>query len=154
MFFRTVADYAALKSELVNDPASLGFSALISTGNHDSIASSLNQVRSGTAADGKPYSIFRNDISPKEIVNSIASADFSTATALQIQKLNLLFVAGVIDATLTNVRANMQNIFSSASAGTIAALAAIASRNGSRVEVLFGIGSSIVSNDIAIALRQ
>ena len=147
-------DYVALKSELLNDPAGLGYSVPIAAEDDPAVADMINLIRSGTAADGKSYSLFRKDIQPKEIVNCIASADFAGSTQLQIAKLNLLFVSNPIDASLTNVRANFQGIFSNASAGTIAALAAVAVRNGSRAEVLFGYGVNITSSDIATALRH
>ena len=147
-------DYVALKSELLNDPANLGYAVPIAAEDDPSVAAIINQIRSGTAADGKSYSLFRKDILPKEIVNCIAAADFTGSTQLQIAKLNLLFVSSPIDASLANVRANFQGIFSAASAGTIAALAAVAVRNGSRAEVLFGIGTNITSSDIATALRH
>lgn len=140
-------NYISLNTEVKNDPASLGYAGKTD----EQIAVILNTIGSGTAADGKSYNIFRNDILPKEIVNCIEATDFSAATQLIISKLELLFVAAPIDATLANVRANFQNIFSGASATTKSALSAVAQRNGSRAEVLFGTGTVINATDIGIA---
>jgi len=140
-------NYISLQSEVKNDPAALGYSGKTD----EQITNILNTVGSGTAADGKSYTIFRNDILPKEIVNCIDPVDFTAATQLSISKLELLFVAAPIDATLTNVRANFQNIFSGASATTKNALSAVAQRNGTRAEVLFGTGTVINSVDIGKA---
>lgn len=139
--------YTALQTEITTDPAAIGYA-----GKTDAqVAALLNTVRSGTAPDGKSYTIFRNDIAPKEVVNCIEAADFTAATQLVISKLELLFVAAPIDATLANVRTNFSNLFSGASATTRTALAAVAQRNGSRAEVLFGTGVSITEADIGIA---
>lgn len=146
-------DTSGLRTELLTDPANLGYAPLISGGADQSLADTLNLRRSGTAVDGKSYSIFRNDIQPKEIVNAIGSGDFAGATQIQITKLNLLFVATPIDATLANVRANFIGIFAGATSGTISNLTNLASRNGSRAEVLFGTGTSVNSSDISLALR-
>lgn len=144
---------AQLATELTTDPANLGYAALIAAGNDRDLAAALNLVRSGTSADNKSYTVWRNDVSPKEVVNCIAPADFTNATQIQITKLNLLFTGNSVDATLSNVRANMANIFSGASAATTNALAAVSRRNGSRAESLWGTGTSVSADDVAKALR-
>lgn len=149
-----------LKTELQNDPASLGYAALIALGDHTGLAAVLNFRRDGSTPSpvngvvGTAITVFRNDIAPKEIVNAIAAADFAAAQQIQISKLQILFQGAPIDATLANVRANFQGIFTSASATTTNALAALAQRNGSRCEQLFGTGTTVTQNDVANVLAS
>lgn len=154
-------NYATLKTEISTDPAALGCVALFNAGNDNGLAEVLNFVRDGVAACpvngivGAAITVFRNDIVPKEVVNAITSTDFSAATQIQISKLNLLFIATPIDATLANVRANFSGIFPAATFPTTNAnLVALASRNGSRAEQLFGTGTRLTAGDIATARRS
>lgn len=142
-------DFAALATELNTDPKALGFAALIAAKNDQGCADLLNRA-SGAGAQ----SVFRNDIAPREIIQAIAAADFTAATQLQISKLSLMLASAPIDATLANVRANLQGIFSGASAATTNALTAVASRTGSRAEVLLGVGTVVGWQDVAKALGR
>lgn len=143
-------NYLALQSEITTDPAALGYAGKTD----DQIAVLLNTIGSGTAADGKSYTIFRNDIAAKEVVQAIESADFISGTILTqllTSKLQILLSAVPIDATLANVRANFMGIFNGASVTTKNAMSALAQRNGSRAEVLFGTGVTLTATDIGIA---
>lgn len=113
-------DYIALKNEITTDPAGLGYVALSAAGDDQGIADALNLVRTGTAADGKSYSLFQGQ---------------------------------VLDATRQNVRAIIVGIFSGMTA-TVSALTALASRNASRAEVLFGQGATVTTRDIALAFGR
>ena len=160
-------DPTALRNEILNDPVAIGLKALVSvaeggtgtTTKDATIAAVLNFIRDGVTADpdngvvGTAITVFRNDITPKEIVQCIAAADFTAATQLNISKLQLLFQSAPIDATLANVRANFQNLFSGASAATQNALSAVAQRKGSRAEQLWGTGTTVQSSDVSFALR-
>jgi hypothetical protein len=146
-------DYSGLKAEIQSDPGALGYAAYVTAGNDQGVADLLNQLRSGTSPDGKTYSVFRTDVDPREIVNCIATPDFNAATAIQFSKLQVLFQGAPIDCTLPNVRANLQAVFSGASAATTSALAAVVKRNASRAEVLYGVGTVITTSDISFALR-
>ena len=147
------------KTELTTDPAKLGYSGLVFRGDHTGLASIVNFRRDGSTPCpvnnivGSGITIFRNDISPREIINAIQPNDFNAAQQIQISKLNLLFLALPIDATLSGVRANFQNIFSGSATMLSGHLTAIAIRNGSRGEQLFGTGISVTQGDIASALN-
>lgn len=134
-----------LRNELVTDPRNLGYSGFLASGDYIAVANALASIRSGAA-----YDIWRKDISPKEIVNSIQPVDFAKLSTLQAQQLQVLFVASPVDATLSGVRSNFTIVFSGAS-GTIDNLTALASRQGSRAEVLFGPGVSITDDQVRFA---
>lgn len=139
----------SLASEIQADPAALGYAALVAAGDDASIVAALNLRRAGAS-----FQVFRNDISQADIVGCIASADFKAATALQIAKLQFLFPPGVLlDASSANTRQIILDLFTGASAGTISALTAVASRQGSRAEVLFGVGAVVAISDVSFALR-
>ena len=144
---------AALSSEITNNPNNLTdvvsgktLQELEALGADSVIASVLNLVRSGGT-----YSVFRNDVQPKEIIQAIAPADFTGANQLQISKLQLLLAFPPIDMSLANVRGDLQALFSSASQPTKDALVAIASRQGSRGEILGGIGTIISEQNVGQA---
>lgn len=142
-------DYVALKSELQNDPVGLGYGAFVSSGNDAGLAAILNLVRAGAS-----YSIFKNNIPIKEVIANIVSTDFTSLTALQIAKLQLLFAGNTqgLDGTDLNTRNIIIGIFSGMPT-TVSNLTTIAKRQSSRAEVLFGIGTTITNFDIAQALR-
>lgn len=140
---------AALRSEIQADPASLGYAAFVSAGDDSAIASALNLPRAGAG-----YQIYRNDISQADIIKCIVSVDFKAATQLQMNKLQFLFPPGVLlDATAANTRQIILDIFAGASATTTSALSAVATRAGSRAEVLFGAGAIVTSAQVSVALR-
>ena len=149
---------AQIVNEVNNDPAALGYASSVTAKNAVAIADILNWIRNGSTpcpdnnVVGAAISVFRNDIAPKEIVNAIATTDFTAATQIQISKLEMLFVPEVIDATLANVRGNLQSIFSGASAVTTNALSALAQRNGSRAEQLGGTGTTVTDTQVRLAM--
>jgi hypothetical protein len=138
---------AQLKTELTTDPTSLGYAPLITAGNLGGVESLINKIQ-GT------ITVFRNDVAPREVVQCIAAADFNAAAQIAISKLEMMFISAPLDCTLANVRANMQGIFTGASAATTNALSAVAQRNGSRAEQLWGTGTLVSSNDIMVALHS
>lgn len=147
---------ATLKSELISDPAGLGYLAGVSgrIRDDDNCAVLINTARSGVAADGLNYSIFRNDITPREVINAIIPVDFTNMTQIQLSKMNLLFQSAPLDATSSGVRQNFQNVFSGTSTLLSGNLAGIASRNSSRAAVLFGYGTTVSDTDVGSALNH
>lgn len=138
----------ALRNEIQNDPAGLGYAAMVAAGADGAIAEALNEVRAGA-----PYAIYRTDVPVQDVVAAIAPADFTALTAIQLSRLQLLFLGGLVNAANTNTRQILQAIFSGASAGTVAAMAAVATRQGSRAEVLWGANAHVTADDVAWALR-
>lgn len=157
----TASQQATLKAYITNDPDALGFTPYVAAGDGNDIAAILNFVRDGVAACpvnnvvGAAITVNRNDVAPTEIIQCIAAADFSGATQIQISKLEMLFVMGTLDCTKTNVSANLQSIFSAASAATKNALAAVVQRHGTALEKEIGQdGVSISGDDVLAILRS
>lgn len=144
-------DYVALHTELTTDPNGYGYAPLIAIGNDAGLADLLNQPRAA-------ISIARPDVTPLEVLEAIKVTDFvSNANVLyaswfesltQFASLRILKA----DGTDTRVMTNLMSILSNGSASETR-LRALASRQGSRAEQLFGPGATVTHMDIATALR-
>lgn len=141
-------DAVALRTELQSDPSALGYAAAVASGNDQSLADALNLPRSGAA-----FSQFRNAIPAADVVGAVAPADFTALNQLLTTKLQFLFTGGFLDATNSNTRAIFLALFAGATAPTVTALTALASRQGSRAEKLFGAGVAVTTTDVSRALR-
>ncbi len=141
-------DLVALKSELTADPLTLGYAPFVSGGNDTALVGLLNAVGAGAN-----FAIFNPSIGLATLIANIAPADFAALTALQLQQLQLLLAVGQLDLTQSNIRAIVTAIFAGSTTATKNAMTALAKRQGSRCEVLFGAGSSVSTRDIAVALR-
>jgi len=135
---------AALKSELLNDPTTLGYAAFISSGVTWQLADLLNAPRAG-------ISVFRSSIKTWEVIANTVKAEYDSLPAGDKQLYGILVSSGEIDATNAAIRAMFASIFG-ASTTTRTQLGAMASRQGSRAEQLFGVPVS--TDDCAAALRS
>lgn len=140
----TTAQIATLKTEINSDPNGLGYAAPYSLGSDDGVAALINAVGAGAA-----YSIYKNNIPLHDMIANIASSEFTSLTSLQVAQLQFLFQGsgGVVDATDTNTRNIITAIFAGKTS-TLANFAALAKRQGSRAEVLFGVGVSVSGHDV------
>lgn len=159
---------AALKAELQTDPIGYGYAAMITAGNHTGLADLLKLVRDGTNG-GPAIVIKRSDVSSKDIWESIDVSEMQalpgtpTAAQLSTERRNLAWLSGLPaipsirlqkdDGTNTAVIENLSAIFPAGTA-TRARLVALAARNGSRAEQLFGVNTRIDHQDIARALAS
>ncbi len=157
----TTAQQAAIKAYVLDDPDGIGFADLVLVPNYAGIAVVLNWIRDGVtpcpvnSVTGTAVTIFRNDVAAREVINAIAPADFTAGTQIIISKLTLMLQAAPLDLTLANVRANMQGIFSGASATTTNALAVVAQRKGSALEKLLSkTGVTIEGDEVAYILTH
>lgn len=162
----TPAQYVALKSELNNDPRAYGYAPLRTSGSDNALADLLNLVRDGT--NGTAIPIRRADIASKELWEAIDVTDMTalpgapTATQLSAERRQLAWLTGLPaiprirllndDGSNTPAVANLLAIFPAS--GTRTRLTALASRNGSRAEELFGRDVRLTDADVAIALRN
>lgn len=137
---------AALRTELQTDPTGLGYAPLITNGDDADLAALLNAVR-GT------ITVFRNDIESGEIVGSTVLSDFTTLTSSQQNYYLAIVSQPTVDATNTNLRTSLATLFPAGST-TRTNLQALAQRNGSRAEQLFGTGISVSTADVARALGR
>lgn len=139
---------AALRAEIQNDPAGLGYAAAVAAGADGAVADLLNAVGAGAA-----YSIYKSDVPVHDVIANIDSANFASLTTLQVAKLQLLFAGtGALDATDGNTRAIATGVFAGMTA-TLTNLATLVKRQGSRAEVLWGDGCVVTADDVAHALR-
>lgn len=140
-------NYTALKAECQTDPQALGLTADFNAGRDQAVADSLNLVRAGA-----PFSLFQN-IAATDVQTALAPTEFAAMTATQLSQLSVLLAGGMVASSVSSVRTLATGIFSPAGsfANTRAALVAIVKRQASRAEVLFGLNTTIVHQDIAKA---
>lgn len=150
-------DDVALKAELQNDPQTYDYAALIASGDDTGLAALLNKIRDGT--DGEAAILVRRrDVAPDELMEAIDTRDFKAnpsvlegsylESVLQFRAITLSDDAGADTRTKDNLDRLILNTNSSQTR-----LNALARRNGSRAEQLFGVDTTVSSDDIARALR-
>lgn len=137
-------DLTALKSELLNDPATLGYAAPRTAGNTQALADLLNQIRGS-------IQINRGVIPAYEIINAIVPADWSALSAAEKQRIELITGAGQVDVKNANVRNQFLQAFG-AGTTTRTNLGGLQNRDGSHAEQLFGADVTVSNADVAAAL--
>lgn len=142
-------DLTALRTEIENDPNGLGYAPLMARGSDADVAVLLNQKRPGAQ-----YAVFKPDAQLKDIIEAVVAADYVALTAVQVARLQLLFTGGYADCSRTNTRQILNDLFSGASASTRTGVLATISREGSRAERLFGVGTQIQHLQIAAAFGR
>jgi hypothetical protein len=142
-----------LHDEIVADVGALGYKTGPGAWKEDGdIALLINQVRTGAA-----YRVSRPDITPAEILEAIASADYITTTISPIRlsdyesmmaqpSLRLQDDAGADNGVMAKIKSLVANGSPSASK-----LNNLARRLGSRAEVLWGYNVIISPYDVAMA---
>jgi hypothetical protein len=144
-------NYQTLKTELNTDPNSYGYAPLIAIGNDQGLADMLNLARAEIVMP-------RPDVSPLEILEAIKVTDFiNNANSLYASWFESLTQYPTVrilkeNGSDTRVMTNLMTLLSNGSQSETR-LRALASRSGSRAEQLFGIGTAVNDDDIAIALR-
>lgn len=151
---------AALKTELTTDPRSYGYAPLVSSSNYLGLKALVNQIRA-------TIQVKRADITASEILEAIDTSDFQTSPApvtgaiawfeSSTQQSSLRLTND--DGSDTRVLKNLKNLFlpngaAGANPQTRARLNAIALRDGSRAEELFGVGYVVSEQNIADALNS
>lgn len=140
-------DPATLKTELTTDPANLGYASPVAAGNDVTLADLLNQARAGAT-----YQVYRGVVPSYEVINNTDPADWVALTAAEKQRYQTLTGAGQVDVSQPNVRNTFGAMFAAGTA-TRANLTAMAVRQASRAEILFGTGTVVTVADISFALR-
>lgn len=163
----TSAQLTALASEINNDPQNYGYAPFKANGADQTLADMLNHVRDGATEPpagnlGPAVTGIREDfLMVQDLLDAVDNRDFITApTALeaglfesltQQRSLRLLDSTGNATRTLGNLRRLFQN---PGPQGTRARIDALALRNGSRAEQLFGARTTISANDVAAAFGR
>ena len=141
-----MVDYGQLAAELTQDPKSYGYGTLAAQGNDQGQADLLNLVR-------PEITVSRTDIRRAEVIGALVVADYDALTAARRDLMSAILLLEVVDATDATLRANLGAVFGAATQ-TRANLAALAQRQGSRAEQLFGTGVRIAHQDVAKALGR
>jgi hypothetical protein len=149
---------AQLKTELQTDPLTYGYAAYIAANEPENCASALNKIRLGNDGEAA-ITIRRADISASEVLEVIDSRDFEAApstahvawfeSATQLTRIRLVNTDGTDTRALGNLKRILQNADVQ---GSEARLTALANRNGSRAEQLFGPDTVVSISDVVTAL--
>lgn len=163
-------NFNQLKTELLNDPASLGYAAFVDIRNDTALSQILNFVRNGVAqcpvnnVAGAAITINRPDCDPSEILEAIDIRDFAASPAgvtnnqfasawfesiTQFARVRLANPNG----SMSRVRQNIDRMVGNAN-NSQTRLDAVAVRFGHRAEQLFGVGTSVTPNDVSTALNN
>lgn len=141
-------DYAELKSELINDPQGLGYAPLYANGQDQDLANILNTIHVGGA-----FQIDNEPVTREQVVRNIDATDLDAMSASNLTKLMVLFLMGHIDLANVATRTLLSSVFP-ANGVTRTNLIALAKRQGTRGEKLFGNGVRLSASDIALARQQ
>lgn len=135
-------DLTALRDELANDPQALGY-----TSSDVDDAALLNEV----GASGE--TVLRTAIPMGEVYAQVEwISEWLNLEPVPREGFRQLTSTDTLDASSPRIQAALEAIFGTDSA-TWANLAAIAARDASRAEVLFGHGVSVTPSDCADARR-
>jgi hypothetical protein len=142
-------DYTALRTELQTNPTSIaGLSAAVTAGQDCLAASLLNGNTTAT-------NVFQ-PITTTAMKGAIDPTEFATLSATQLSQITVMLSGDSVDATNTNIRTIVTNIFSPAGSfpTTRANMLALVRRAGTRPEVLFGSGTVLTCDDVRKALGR
>lgn len=159
-----------LKTELLNDPAGLGYAPFVEIRNDTALAEVVNFARNGVAACptngvvGSAVTINRPDCDPSEILEAIDVRDFEASPAGVVNlALTQSWLESITqfarvrlakdDGSKTKVRQNIDRLVSNVN-GSQSRLNVVAVRFGSRAEQLFGAGVSVTVSDVSSALNN
>ncbi len=133
-------DPVALKAELDTDPSGLGYAAHMTSGNNTALVGLLNEPHAADQVD-------RGIVPAHEIVTATDATEWAALSSAEKGRYDTITGAGEIDASATNVRDAFAAMFAGGTT-TRTALLAIGTRDGSRVEALFGVGESASLDDV------
>jgi hypothetical protein len=155
-------NHAALKSEIINDPRGYSYATWWDVGDDVGVARALNLIRDGspgtipanpTAGGGVAtgvISVNKGTISTQELVEAVVQSEMP-ANANQRDWLIMVSSGDRVRVDPgSTARAGLLAIFP-AGTTTRANLTAAAMRPASRAEELFGIGTTVTSQDVAKA---
>lgn len=156
---------AALRNEIMSDPLGLGYAVHLAAGNHKALADLINHPRDGASAPPSvpgavagPVILVPERVAIERIFDAIDVRDVSgSVTAAQLTWLRAFFSMRWVflanpDGTNSRTMDNLLRVVTSDTNGSRTRLQALAKRNGSRAEQLFGIEESVSPDDIGKAL--
>lgn len=135
-------DLAALATEINTDPQGYGYSLTDNALTRDL----LNELRVAIRID-------REVIPAYEVIDALNPGEWESATAQEKQRIALIVSAGEVNVQSANTRAAFGAAFDGGTT-TRANLIALQTRDGSRVEELFGAGERVSSSIVAEAIHS
>lgn len=136
----------ALRSEIDNDPKSLGYAALLDQ--PQAIADRLNLIG---ASD---ETITKEAVDTADVVAAIVRAEHDALSAASREYLHgVLLAAPEVKVGEPNVRSSLAGLFP-AGTSSRANLIALATRPATRGEVLFGLNAHVTAVNVAHALGR
>jgi len=144
----TPAQITALHTEFTTDPKSLGYAAQMAAGSDQGLANLINSV------ENPPETGPVSSVGAEAVWECIAIADWNALTTAQQQYVLGAVAFPTLNPANAQVSGAFSAIFSGKSGGTLARLQALATRNYTRAEVLFGAGTVVTTNDVALAFGR
>ena len=137
----STADLTALRQEVINDPASVGY---VVSGPTDGLLDKLNNSAENPGNEtGSPQ------ITPRLIPENLVFSDFTGMNEGNRAFIEILLNKD-LEADLESFRSRLVNAFGGGSAATVQAIAGL-TKDLSRAEVLFGIDTIIDREDLVAA---
>jgi hypothetical protein len=145
----TATQVASLGNELHTDPAAIGYSPHIASGDDAGLAMLLNAPRAGQTCQSGP-------LTPQQVLAAITITDLAAgqdvALLAWINQINDMPVG--LDLNNAKVAAVFTRFFASGTA-SFNALAALMQVSGcSRAQALFGVATTIVQSDVSQSLGR
>lgn len=145
-------DYVALKSELVNDPAALGYAPHIASGNDGALAAILNDLALGTS---KGYKLDVASVDAATLQCGVQASEYVALTQPMRELWQAIISASIGGVPVKNQQLRLQiGAVWAANTNSRANMLAMQTRSCTRAELLFGEGVQVTPADIAIALRN
>jgi len=158
-------DPVALKTEIANDPMTLGYAALVNSGNDAALANLLNQ-RPGAFAPSKNWTGSAPLVPIARVLQWGATGPLAAISAAQsntnaaLASIAIASIIGFKSLQIFDVSDpyNLASLNEFVAVGIITqtqmnSLVGLGTVPASRAEVLFGIGTVVGINDIGKALR-
>jgi hypothetical protein len=159
MFTGSPQDYAALKSEIVNDPLSLGYSAKVSVGDVSGVADLINTIRASV-------NVQLGEVQCHKVRSCISLGDWNKLTVEERAYIHMILdgeTVNLSDGMIDNNLVQAGGIWAPGSgAGSAQArgldsrsrLMTMKQRKASRAEELFGIDTFFSHSHVSSALNS
>ena len=141
----TSAQAVLIRAEITNDPAGVGYAALISASNFTAALAALSLHRVSVQID-------QQLIPTASIFEAMVPAEWAALSAQEKQRIQIVLSLGAVDLRGPNVRGTFTTAFV-AGTTTRTNLQTLLTRNGSRAEAVLGANSTLSYEDFVAAVR-
>lgn len=133
---------ALLQAELFTDPVQLGYGPFLTAGDDNALTDIVNLVRVGLS-----YQVNSDPVSPSQLFAALDPTDFSVLTTTDLARLQAVLTTPSLNLALSNIQTMVKGVFPLGPT-TQATIAALALRQGSRAEVLWGPHTVVTPNQV------